>query len=162
MPMPHCDRHVNSQIKQFKENIGGHKDFLIPENFAKLLEELKGSYSSPSGYPAACGYLRSVLNTAITQFSSAVRQLEIAASERDSLKWALELVTDQKNVDSWDFKSTVMNMVLDVAEMIDRAKDDGYSDLELKAHFQKGEENENELPISDAEFEIGELAMDTK
>lgn len=126
----------------------------------KWKQMIVGFKDESNGYPYAyaCGVLKNMLGNTTNDLKQATRELQNAHNEIDSFKWALELITDHKQVDSWDYKSTVKETIERVVEMIADAKDRGYSEDQLKAHFDKGfEENDNAWAISDDELVNGEL-----
>jgi hypothetical protein len=109
-------------------------------------------------YPTYAGYLIAYFRQAVNLLQSRQKELVETTARKEALEWAIELFTDKVNVDSWDFKCTVMDTVYLAADMIEQALLHGVSDDRLRRHFEKGSKNnENELPISDEEFEAGVL-----
>jgi hypothetical protein len=144
-------------IAGFNKKIAENDPVQDQDKWKQMIEDFK---DESNGYPYAyaCGVLKSMLGSTTNDLKQATRELQNAHDEIDSFKWALELITDHKQVDSWDFKSTVKDTIELVVEMIADAKDRGYSEDQLKAHFDKGfEENDNVWAISDDELVNGEL-----
>lgn len=150
-----------NMIERFNKRIAENDPVQDQIKWKQMMADFK---SESDGYPYAyaCGYLKNMLGNTTNDLKQATRELQNAHNEIDSFKWALELVTDHKQVDSWDYKSTVKETIELVVEMISDAKDRGYSEDQLKAHFAKGfEENDNEWAISDEELVNGELDIAT-
>jgi len=150
-----------NMIERFNKRIAENDPVQDQDKWKQMIDGFK---DESNGYPYAyaCGVLKNMLGNTTNDLKQATRELQNAHNEIDSFKWALELVTDHKQVDSWDYKSTVKETIELVVEMISDAKDRGYSEDQLKAHFAKGfEENDNEWAISDEELVNGELDIAT-
>lgn len=131
---------IKAEIKEspdFKRDASGGSDYL---------------------YPTYAGYLTAYFRQAVELLKGNQKELVGTTARKEALEWAIELFTDKVNVDSWDFKCTVMDTVYLAADMIEQALLHGITDERLRKHFDKGSKNnENELPISDEEFEAGVL-----
>ncbi|MHA2082982.1 MAG: hypothetical protein ACXABD_04450 [Candidatus Thorarchaeota archaeon] len=125
---------------------------------AEIKESSSFKRDSDHLYPTYAGYLTAYFRQAVELLKGNQKELVETTARKEALEWAIELFTDKVNVDSWDFKCTVMDTVYRAADMIEQALLHGITDERLRKHFDKGSKNnENELPISDEEFEDGVL-----
>lgn len=148
--------HLLFSIRQFNRRIAENNPVQDQDKWKQMLDGFRDESDYP--YAFACGVLKSMLCNTTRDLSQASKALQSAHDDIDSIRWALELVTDHKQVDSWDYKCTVKDTIELVAEMIEHAKHQGYSEEQLKAYFAKGcLVNDNEWAISDEEMENGEL-----
>ena len=89
-------------------------------------------------YPHLCGVLQIYVKEAISLAQSLKKDLDNKTRKLDAMQWAAESVLTDSEVNTFDDRLEVCDMLYHAAEIVEKAIEGGMTDDQLREHLKDG------------------------